>query len=318
MVCILRKLQWMSFLIITALLLSACGQSPSATSGQVAIQGETVKIVHKQGETIVRKNPQRIVVFDLGMLDTMEKLNIEVLALPKGILPAYLSKYKDEKYVNVGSLMEPNFEKINSLKPDLIIIGDRQAKAYQEFSAIAPTINLQVDQTNFIASFKANMRQVGEVFNKKEAVESALRKIGEQIAAISGKNSEQALIIMTTGGKLHAFGPGSRFPLIHDVLGLKSVMTAPAGNEKKDIHGKIISFEYIAQSNPDYLFVIDRDDAIGQSAAARQLLNNDLVNSTKAARNGRIVYLNSGMWYLAGSGLLSVEKMLDEIKQVVR
>jgi iron complex transport system substrate-binding protein len=244
-----------------------------------------------------------------------------VLALPKDVLPSYLARYKADKYVNAGGIKEPDFEKINSLKPDLIIISDRQAQAYQELSAIAPTINLQVDQTNFMASFKANMQQIGSLFNKKDQVAQELKKIDDQIAVINSKartSNERALIIMTTGGKLHGFGPGSRFALVHDVLGLKSAMEPPAANAKNEIHGKIVTFEYIADANPDYLFVIDRDDAIGQSAAAKQLLNNDLINKTKAGRSAKIVYLNSGMWYLSGGGLVSVAAMVDEVARVVR
>lgn len=317
---ILQKNGWLAALLAATLLMSACSQGQVEKAQPAAAPAETVKIVHKQGETIIKKHPQKIVVFDLNALDTLEKLGIPVTALPKGALPSYLTKYKGNQYVNAGGLMEPDFEKINSLKPDLIIISNRQAKFYPELSAIAPTISLQLAQKDYMASFKANMRQLAVLFDKQEQVEQELSNIDAQITAIRQKvasSNLRALVVMTTGGKVTAFGPGSRFALIHDVLGLKPVMEEPAVNAKNETHGKVISYEYIAQNNPDYLFVIDRDDAIGQSGSAQQLLNNALINRTNAAKSGRIVYLNSGLWYLAGGGLMSVAAMVDEVGQAV-
>ncbi|MGV7801923.1 siderophore ABC transporter substrate-binding protein, partial [Mycobacterium kansasii] len=78
------------------------------------------------------KNPSRVVVFDFGILDSVDKLGIEVLGVPQANIPSYLSKFEDKKYENVGSLKEPDFEKINSINPDLIIISGRQQDAYEE------------------------------------------------------------------------------------------------------------------------------------------------------------------------------------------
>jgi len=330
----LKKSGWLIILLIVSLAAAACGFNETKTT-QSAQQEETVKITHPQGETVVKKNPQKVVVFDLSALDSLEKLGIKATALPRSVLPPYLDKYKSDEYINVGSLMEPDFEKINSVKPDLIIISGRQAPKYSEFAAIAPTINLQLDQKNYFSSFKANMRQLGLVFDKQEQVEQELKKIDDQVAAIRTKieksGNQQALIIMTMGGKMSAYGPGSRFGLIHDVLGMKSALDESPRQQPTDQqstgqqsprqqsqqHGSIITNEYIVQKNPDYLFVVDRDDAIGQSASSKQLLNNELINRTKAATNGNIVYLTSSVWYLSGGGLMSMSYMLNEVDQAM-
>ena len=48
-------------------------------------------------------------------------MGVDVVGLPKGSLPEYLSKYKEDKYSDLGGLKEPDFEAINELNPDLII-----------------------------------------------------------------------------------------------------------------------------------------------------------------------------------------------------
>ena len=45
-------------------------------------------------------------------------------------------------------------EKIFELNPDLIIISGRQADYYEELSKIAPTINLSIDNKNYLESFE--------------------------------------------------------------------------------------------------------------------------------------------------------------------
>lgn len=309
-------------MLLLAVTLTACGGNKVERPAANTVQGEEVVITHRMGETKVKKNPQKVVVFDFGALDTLERWGVPISAIPQDVIPPYLSKYKDKKYANAGGVKEPDFEKISALKPDLIIISGRQEPAYKELSQIAPTIDMQIDQKNYLSSFKHNVSQLAEIFDKKDAAEQELKQIDEKIAAIKTKaaaSDKQALVIMTTGGKLHAFGPGSRFALIHDVLGIKSVMgEQDASSKEQTIHGQVISFEYIAEKNPDYLFVIDRDDAIGENATAKQMLNNDLIKNTKAFKENGIVYLEPGLWYLAGGGLVSVSNMIDQVGKALQ
>jgi len=68
--------------------------------------------------------------------------------------------------------------------------------------------------------------------------------------------------------------------------------------------------------DPDWLFVIDRDAAIGTEGAqpAAQVLDNELMHQTKAWQQGHVVYLDPFNWYIiSGAGLSSANEMLDEI-----
>lgn len=60
--------------------------------------------------------------------------------------------------------------------------------------------------------------------------------------------------------------------------------------------------EFILNANPDWLFVLDRDNAIGRTEgqSAQQVLDNPLIHKTKAWQNDRIVYLDSASLYIAG------------------
>ncbi|WP_235854275.1 ABC transporter substrate-binding protein [Nonomuraea aridisoli] len=116
--------------------------------------------------------------------------------------------------------------------------------------------------------------------------------------------------MLTTGGKVSAHGPGGRFGIVHDVLGVKPA----ADGLKTDTHGNAVSHEFIADKNPDLLYVVDRDAVVAESGqAAKQVLDNELVNGTNAAKNGKIVYLDPFIWYLAPNAMSSVENMVKTI-----
>ncbi len=79
-----------------------------------------------------------------------------------------------------------------------------------------------------------------------------------------------------------------------------------------------IGFEYIAEKNPDLIFVVDRTTVVGGSDIASKTLDNDLVNNTTAAKDGKIIYLNPATWYLSGYGLESVPMMLTEVSDALK
>lgn len=315
----MKKLTMMLLLAAVMVVLAACGSKEKEvgkTSGADTNEASaTISIEHELSTSPVEvpKNPEKVVVFDFGTLDTMDDLGIEVAGLPRANVPGYLSKYDDDKYVNLGSLKEPDFEALHAMKPDVIFISTRQAELYDQFAEIAPTIYVGLDYTHYMDSFKHNAEMIGEIFGKEDKVKSELADIDEKIAAINEKassSSSKALLVLASEGKVSAYGPNSRFGLIHDVLGYK------AADEKIEIstHGQNISFEYIAEKNPDVLFVIDRDAAVGNGASAKDSVENDLVKKTEAYKNNKIIYLNGEYWYLSGGGLLSMKEMIKEVE----
>lgn len=290
--------------------LVACG---STTSAAPAAGGEKVTIKHAQGSTEVPTNPGKVVVLDYATLDSMKALGLtdKVVGVPAKTLPDFLGEFK--KAESIGTMQEPDIEKVAGLKPELIIIAGRTAAKYAELSKVAPTVNLSVDATTYVDSMKEQANKLGTIFGKQAEVEQKLTAVEQAIQETKGQagTAGKALTILTSGGKLSAFGPGSRFGYVHDVYGIK----AAAADLKVDNHGQAISNEFISTTNPDVLYVIDRDATIGkQGESAAKLLDNALVNQTNAAKNKKIVYLNGARWYLTGSGLDNTIEMAKELK----
>lgn len=295
-----------------------CTSNSAKTDNNVASQEEnkTIVVTDQKGEVEVPVNPENVVVLDYGSLDIMTKLGVEPVALPKGSLPEYLSQYKDEKYVDLGSLKEFDLEKINAVEPDLIIIEGRQESYYEDLKKIAPVLYLGTVNNDVFASAENNAKILGQIFGKEDGVASELESLNKRLEAIKAKveeNNSTALMTMFNEGSLSAYGVGSRYDMVYSKFGFKVVDETIEASK----HGQEISFEYIKEKNPDYLFVLDRGAITGSQASVKEAMENELIKTTKAYEDGHIVYVNPQAWYVGGSGLMAIDSIISDMETAV-
>lgn len=297
-----------------ALTLTACGGGAEPAAPDAAAP-QVVTVTDATGPVEVPLRPEKVVVFDMSLLDSLDVLGIPVAGLPKQNVPEFLAEYRGEQYADVGTLFEADLEAVNAIAPDLVLVAGRSAELKADLSQIAPTLDLTVDNADFMTSFRRNAEVLGQVFGKEGEVASILGDLDTAIAEVraAAPASGPGLVLLTSGTEATAYGPGSRFGIVHDVLG---VPAAIPDVEAVD-HGEAISFELVAQTDPQQLFVIDRDAATGDGAA-RQVLENELVTGTTAWQTGNVAYLDPVRWYVANAGLSTVPAMVDEVRAAVQ
>lgn len=298
-------------LLMTATL-SACGGGSGSDGGD-----RTRSITHTQGTTEVPTDPKRVVVLDFGALDTLAALGLadRVVGTPKQAMPTFLNTFADPRFADVGTLAEPNYEAINKVKPDLVIVGFRSARTYAEMSKHWPTIDITYPMDKDPVEGSAQAAEViGTVFGKTTDVTAKVERLRLQADRLRSRGAQagKGLIVMTTAGKTALHGPQSRFGAVHTIAGVAQARP----DIKADSHGQPVSFELIADTNPDIMFVVDRDAAIGaQGKNAHQILDNEVIRATNAWRHGRIVYLDGSRWYVTVHGLNNAAAMLGEIEK---
>ena len=283
-----------------------------ATAAPVALESPVGKIT-------VQDNVNKIAVLDFSALDTLNTLEggNKVIGLPlAATLPAQLSSFKNDKMIDFGTVKEVNLEKLASAKPQLVIIGGRLAQQGKTISQIAPTYQYSLDLENYWSSFRQQTMNIAKLIGKTQLAEQKISALESKINQTAQKTKgKTALIIMVNNGKMAAFGSKSRFGIIHDSLGFTPIDESI----KVGTHGQGISHEFIAEKNPDYLFVIDRAAAISdKTGQAQQTLDNEIIKKSKAFKNGNIVYLNARNWYLMNGGLTAMGEMIDEVASAVK
>lgn len=291
--------------------LAACGLALA-----FAAPGHALTVTHAQGEIEIDGVPQTVLVFDLASLDTLDALGVTVDGIPGGTLPPSLQHYATSDVARIGTVFEPDFEVVAAEKPDLIIVGGRSSAKHGELSRIAPTIDLSTDRTDYIASARRNIETLGEIFGKQQEAAEKLAALDSSIEQLrdAGAEAGRVLVLLTTGGRMSAHGPGSRFGVIYNEYGLTpAVEGLDTGN-----HGQAMSNEFILETNPDWIFVVDRDAAIGREGnSAAQVLDNELVRQTTAWQNDQVVFLDPVSWYLVGGGLTAMQTSVDQIFQAL-
>lgn len=275
-----------------------------------------VMIQHAMGETEVKKDPKTVATLDVSALDTLYAIGVDVQGVPNDIFVPYLHKFDGPEYRKVGSVFEPDYEALSAMAPDLIIVGGRSGPKYPEVSKIGPTIDLTPDLKDRLGSTIKYAEELGEIFGKQKEVSDRVTKLRQSIESVKEKAhaAGTALLIMTTGGKMSAMGPGTWFGMLYDTFGIKPSVK----DLDTSFHGQIVSPEFVLETDPDWLFVIDRDAAIGQAgASARQVVDNELIRQTKAWKLGHVVYLDPVDWYIVSDGLIAMQAMADELSKAL-
>jgi iron complex transport system substrate-binding protein len=306
-----------------ALALAACGaqSSPAAAPEQSA----TVSITDAQDRTVeVPANPETVVVTDWSVIRTLTGLGVEVDAVPtpNGTLPADLQQYAADEVTKIGSLFELDYEKINELEPDLVIVGSRSGtpEVVAELTKITPNVidmSARFEQPEEqVATTEERVLQLGTIFDKEAEATEQMTEVKDDIAAANeqaGQTETTAMVVQVSGGKASAYGPSSRFGIVYADSGFGFADTgAPIDDEGS--HGEEVTSEFFTRYNPGTVFVLDRGKVVGEEGApALEVLNNDLVNATDAAENDKLVEIDGFSWYLAPAAPASLQQMVTDV-----
>lgn len=285
---------------------------------------ESVIIATKNGknETVdveVPYDPQRIVTLDMSALDIIDAIGMgdRVVGSAQTKLD-YLQSYMTEKVKNVGTIKEADLEAVMSCEPDVIFIGGRLAKSYDALSEIAPVILLSTDiEAGVVKSVEENAKSIASMFGKENEIEGLMKDFVRRIDKIKASAEGQSAIVgMCTSGSFNVLGNDGRCSIIGVEAGFNNI--GVDANIDTSTHGNEASFEFIVEKAPNYIFVLDRDAAIGKEGAqlAKDIMENELVMGTDAYKNGNIVYLeHPAVWYTAEGGIKALDIMLQDLEK---
>lgn len=317
----MKKILSLAAAAALVLSLTACQSNGGGTSAQSSRQTVTLSALDGTGAATsvqVPYDPQRIAVLDMAALDILDSLGVgdRVVGAADTSLE-YLQGYMDGSIANLGTIKEADLEAVMACEPDVIFIGGRLASSYDALREIAPVVYLSTDpELGVVESVGKNAEAIASLFGLEEKAREQMAGFAERVAALAdfsaGKN---ALVGMCTSGSFNVLGSDGRCSLIGREAGFTNISVDADRNTST--HGNEASFEFVVEKNPDYLFVLDRDAAIGTDGAqlARDIMENELVKRTAAYQNGRLIYLaHPAVWYTAEGGLTALDIMLSDLE----
>ena len=262
-------------------------------------------------------NPQRIAILDMASLDILDSLGLgdRVVGSAQTSLD-YLQQYvTDENVANLGTIKEADLEAVMACEPDVIFIGGRLSGSYDALSEIAPVVYLSTDaEIGVVESVRQNAATIASMFGLEDQVETLMADFSARVDALAAfAEGKTAVVGLCTSGSFNVLGSDGRCSIISVEIGFDNL----GDGDVTSTHGNESSFELIVELDPDYMFVLDRDAAIGTDGAqlAQEIVENELVMGTRAYQDGHIVYLaHPAVWYTAEGGITALDVMLSDLE----
>ena len=304
-------------LLLAALMLLGMASFALAEAAPETITITSLNAEREPVELEVPYDPQRIAILDMPSLDILDRLGLgdRVVGSATTTLE-YLQAYvPGDTIANLGTIKEADLEAVMACEPDVIFIGGRLSASYDALSEIAPVVFLSTDtEIGVVESVRNNATTIASMFGLEAQVDELMAGFDARIEALAafaeGKN---AIVGLCTSGSFNILGSDGRCSIISVEIGFDNLgdgdVTATHGNES--------SFELVVELDPDYMFVLDRDAAIGTDGAqlAKEIVENELVMDTDVYKEGHIVYLeNPTVWYTAEGGITALDIMLGDLE----
>lgn len=276
--------------------------------------GETV-VSHKYGETIVPKNPERIVSIKLE--DLMLALDVDMVAA-RNFEGFYLEDQINELGIGTIAVDEEantiNLEQVLSYKPDLIVIRDSFDQAiYDELSKIAPTIafDLKTPTTSLLA--------LGEALGMADKATERLEAYGEVIEnakeALKDVDEEVALLrIMKKEIRLYPYSTNDMSRFLYEDLGLTA---DPMVIEYDKADSLAISMELLPDLTAEHIFLVagygsNMAESVKESQERYEAIKADaLWQSVPAVQNSNVYEVDSRVWLT--HGILATEMKIADV-----
>ncbi|SLM88666.1 siderophore ABC transporter substrate-binding protein [Brevibacterium yomogidense] len=275
-----------------ALGLTACGSGDAGGASAEAASGEseTVTIEANGGSVDVPSPAQSVVALDNRTFKLLDDWGVELSGGAVSLMRADLSYKDDESILDIGSHREPNLENIVAAEPDLIISGQRFAQYDADIAdlAEAPIVNLDPREgEDFGDELKRQVTTLGEVFDKQDEAQALVDDYDAAVERVSAAYDadETVMSVITSGGDINYAAPtaGRTLGPVYDSLGLTpslEVDDASSGDQGDDI-----SVEAIADSNPDWILVMDRDAGVSANSGEEYTPAQDLIADSAALQN---------------------------------
>ena len=305
--------------------IAACSSSQSTdTSDTSAAQAaSTITVEDNYGAVEIAVPVDKVVALDNRSFQILDQWGVDLVAAPIGLIPYTIPNYKNNtNIVDLGSHREPDLEALTAAAPDLIINGQRFSQHYEDIKKLNPNTPMvdfePREDKNLDEELKRQVTALGEIFGKQEEA----KKINDDFDAALNRakkaynGSDKVMAVNVSSGEIGYIGPGvgRTFGPVFDMLELTPALEVKDSSSNHE--GDDISVEAIAQSNPDWIFVLDRDAAVAEKGEtvvpAKEIISDSApLKNTKALKEDHVVYAPADTY--TNESIITYTVILNEI-----
>ena len=306
-----KTIGMLCMLLVTLGFVSGCQGRQEASSSD-----KTITVRDAKGEVAIPAEPKRIVDLS-GNSDILSLLGYPVAGTANSDaydytqLPTYLQEpLQGAKILGYSMQDTMDIEGILELHPDLIIISGVQEKMYEQLKKIAPTLMVELAQTDWrqdVNTFARMMQQEDRAASWLKSYDEKAKKAGAAVRKANGEDTTY-LALLASGGQLFVFDAAGIGSVLYEDMGLKK----PANMPRQDsISLPVISYEGLADLDADHLIVV------GTDADMKALKKNSIYKSMQAVKNNRVLELPSSPYFKIGYSSIGRDVFLDEVQSLL-
>jgi len=299
-----RPVAALSMFAASAVALAGCAvpAAEAEVEPTTAAEATSVEVEDNTGTHTIELPPTSVVATDNRTFETLADWGVELTAAAVSLMPSTVAYKDDASIIDLGTHREPDLEAVVAVEPDLIINGQRFAQFHDDFVALAPDATvLELDPREgepLDAELARQTTVLGEIFGKQDEAAQLVADLEAAIerAAAAYDADQTVMAVTTSGGEIGYIAPGLGRTLgpVFDILGLTPALEVEGASD--DHQGDDISVEAIADSNPDWILVMDRDAAVAADdpayePAADILENSEALADVTAVKEGNILYM---------------------------
>lgn len=297
-------------IVVVAFALAACGGAEGGDGGGDSVRSRTVE--HAMGETKVEGTPKRVVVLDTGELDSAMSLGVTPVGAVEAVeglgLPSYLEGTGEIE--NVGTIEEPNLEKIATLRPDLILSSKlRHEKIYDQLSQIAPTVFTETTGV----TWKENFEKHAEAMNRSDEAKEAMAGYDDRLEQFQNAMGDrlgetEVSVVRFLPGETRIYQKESFVGTVLEDAGLPR----PPSQDVDEFAILNVSEEEIPKMDGDAVFVTVY--GVPEDSTEEKITSDPLWQKLEAVRQDRVYEVSDDLWML-GIGPTAAEGVIDDLEK---
>lgn len=293
------------FILLLVLIISACGNKTTGTSGEETKKEEdsTITYESENGPIEVPADPQRVVA--LTNAGYVLKLGVNLVGVDSWSMtnPRYADELKDVEVVS-----EENIEKIAELQPDLIIAAST-TKNIDKLGKIAPTVTYTYNKVDYLTQHL----EIGKLLNKEQEAQAWIddfkaraKAAGEEIKAKIGEDAT-VTVLESYDKSMYILGDswGRGTEILYQAMGLKMPEKVKEMTEKEGYY--TLSSEVLPEYVGDYLVISkynDQDNSYQET---------DVYKNIPAVKNNHVLEANA--YEFIFNDPISLDYQLDFFKE---
>src|SRR5699024_5943534 len=223
-------------------------------------------------------------------------------AAARALMPATIDYRDDASSIDLGNHREADLQPVVATEPTLSSNRQRLSQDYHALPRHPPDARVPepapADEAAVADGLKRQVAVLGQVFEKEAEAEQLGADLDAAMERVSAayNGSDTLMAVNVSGGEIGYLAPtvGRALGWTFDAFDFVPALEVDGASD--DHQGDDISVEAIADSNPDWILVMDRDAAVSADdpsyePAAEILEASDALSGVTAVTEGNIVYM---------------------------